>query len=273
MAEDGADGWDRVREDPAIQAVFSDLSMPNVDGFGLLERIRKAEDERINGLPVIIVTSGEGEEIRKRAHDEGATDFITKPFDSVDLAARAKAHVDARRTQTTLSRHNTGDPVTGLHNRDYFLDRLQRDQSLARRHEQPLSVIYLELPGFRELFLKIGRNTSNRVLEHLARLLRGQIRQEDTLARIGLAQFGFCLPMTDASGAEKLAERLLGRVSRTRFTLRNRVLTLSPALGVTTLGGEREIGGDKLLTEMQAMVADAVKVGGNHVVLDARDIA
>ncbi len=272
-AEDGEEGWYRVNDDPAIGVIFSDLSMPNVDGFGLLERIRSAQEERINNLPVIIVTSGEGEEIRQRAHELGATDFITKPFDSVTLLARAKAHATSRQINVELRKKATVDPVTGLHDRAYLLEQFQKDRSLAKRHQQPLSMVFLELAAFRDLFLKNGKEISYGVLCKVADLIRGQVRQEDTAARIGLAQFAFSLPMTDATGARKLAERLRIGISQTSFALRTNVVPVSPALAVAMLTADRDIGADTVIGKLESKVADAIKEGRNGVVLAYQDSA
>jgi len=93
-AEHGEDAWTHLLNDPTIQVVFTDLSMPYLDGFGLLERMRDSDDPHLQALPVIIITGkDDDEETKQAALDKGASDFITKPFDSVQLQARAKAHV------------------------------------------------------------------------------------------------------------------------------------------------------------------------------------
>src|SRR5437660_3449882 len=92
-AEDGEDGWAQIQRDASIQVVFTDLVMPGMNGYELLRDIRTAVDARIRSLPVIVVTGIEDDEVaRVRALELGATDFITKPFTTIDLLARARAH-------------------------------------------------------------------------------------------------------------------------------------------------------------------------------------
>ena len=68
--------------------------MPELDGFGLLDRIRNSEDERISNLPFIVITGNEDDEgILQRALDNGANDLITKPFQSKEIKDRAYAFV------------------------------------------------------------------------------------------------------------------------------------------------------------------------------------
>ena len=80
-AEDGQQAWDELQKNPKISAVFSDLGMPNMDGFQLLETIRSARDEALAKIPVIIITGAEETDgTKEKVLAMGATDFITKPF-------------------------------------------------------------------------------------------------------------------------------------------------------------------------------------------------
>src|SRR5689334_21967252 len=89
-ADDGVEAWTIVQNDASIDVVFADLDMPRMDGYELIELIRRATELGIHNLPVIVVTGvKEDEEARERALRVGATDFITKPFTTTDLIARA----------------------------------------------------------------------------------------------------------------------------------------------------------------------------------------
>ena len=93
-AADGEIAWNMIQEDNGYAVVMSDLSMPNLDGLGLLGKIRESDDPVTSELPVVIVTGAEDDTAAKeQALNCGASDFITKPFDSVQLVARAKAGV------------------------------------------------------------------------------------------------------------------------------------------------------------------------------------
>src|SRR5690606_2612914 len=125
----------------SIQVVFTDLSMPELDGYGLLEKIRTCDDAGIAGLPVIVVTGAENDEAaREQALRMGATDFITKPFNSTDLQARASAHADYQRERRTLEAVTTIDRLTGLGNAGFYMGRLKQDLAFAARHLHALSV-------------------------------------------------------------------------------------------------------------------------------------
>ena len=208
-ADDGGEAWAKLGGDPSIQVVFTDLNMPNVDGYDLLRRIRGSEDGSVSGLPVIVVTGAENDEAaRMRALDMGATDFITKPFTTVDLLARARAHANNQRITRRLHAQSTLDPLTGLVNLTGFLERLQQDVSFARRHLTGLSVVRLEIIDFRRLFLYHGRAVADALVLQVARLVRARIRKEDTGARVGLGGFALSLPAGDATGIAGMIDRL-----------------------------------------------------------------
>lgn len=233
-ADDGAEAWGIIEVDPAIQVVFSDIDMPRMDGFELLRAIRAAADTRVQELPVIIVTGARDDDAaRREALQLGATDFITKPFASTDLVARARAHASHQRLTRELRAQTTLDALTGLLNRAGFVQRLQQDISYARRHEQALSLLRLEIDDLRGLFLRHGKESAERLLTRVAALLRANIRTEDSAARIGLGGFALSLPAVTAEAAQGLLQRL-----------REEVLAGSP-LPLRVLGTLcSELGGD-----------------------------
>jgi DNA-binding response OmpR family regulator len=87
---DGEAGWQTLMVDPTIQAVITDIGMPHLDGYGLLERIRSAAF-RINTLPVVVISGDDEPDVRVKAKSAGATDFISKSIGNVELLARLEA--------------------------------------------------------------------------------------------------------------------------------------------------------------------------------------
>lgn len=84
-AEDGWIGWRSLKNDSQIDAVITDIQMPNLDGYTFICKIRAAEDPDLRALPVVVITSSEDEITRDRAYACGANDFILKPFNSAQL--------------------------------------------------------------------------------------------------------------------------------------------------------------------------------------------
>ncbi len=80
--------------------VLLDLMMPAPDGFAVLERLRAETDESF--LPVVVLTADTNEESKRRALEAGATDFLLKPFDHVEVALRIRNLLKSRRAHLLL---------------------------------------------------------------------------------------------------------------------------------------------------------------------------
>lgn len=211
--DDGVDAWDQIQRDPGIQVVFTDLNMPRMDGYELLRTIRGAGDAGVQGLPVIVVTGAENDEAaRMKALEQGATDFITKPFTTSDLVARARAHATYQRVTRQLQAQVTLDGLTGLANKAGFVDRLRQDLAYARRHQQALCLVRLEIEDFHRFFLHHGRDLAEALVLQIARLLRARIRKEDTAGRVGLGSFALSLPGGQEAGIAGMVARLQDEV-------------------------------------------------------------
>lgn len=233
VAEDGAQGWEILQNDSGIQVVFTDLNMPRISGYELLKLIRTSPEEGLRNLPVIVVTGAENDdEAKELALQQGATDFITKPFNTTDLKARALSHANYHRTTKTLQQVSNVDGLTGLQNKRAFLEQIGKDISFIVRHHEDITVMVVELDGFNELFLKIGRQGADSVLKQVAKVLEKSVRQEDTVARIGLARFAVCLPTSKPDGALKLAERVVKTVESFKARLRGELIVITVSIGV-----------------------------------------
>jgi CheY-like chemotaxis protein len=94
-AEDGEAGWKILQADTSIKLVITDIMMPKLDGYGLICRIRGSDTDRLQKIPIIVVTSAEDDLSRERAHACGANNFIVKPVKADDLLKRVNFHTEA----------------------------------------------------------------------------------------------------------------------------------------------------------------------------------
>ncbi len=233
VAEDGESGWAMIQQDKTIEVVFTDLNMPKMNGFQLIQTVRSSTDEGIRNLPIIVVTGAENDdEAKERALTTGATDFITKPFNSTDLKARAQSHASYQRTTKNLQKFAAKDAVTGLNNEKMFLEQLERDFSFIARHGSELALVLIEVDDFNDLFLKIGRKAADSLVQQVARVMLKNVRKEDALGRVGLARFAVSLPASDAAGAGVLAQRICKTISGFKARLKGEVLPISVSVGV-----------------------------------------
>lgn len=94
QANDGEDAWDKLLENEAVAGIFSDVSMPNLDGFGLLDRVRSSDDSHIAELPFIIITANDDDPgFSSKVTHAGGNDLITKPFKTNEIKACIQNHI------------------------------------------------------------------------------------------------------------------------------------------------------------------------------------
>ncbi len=273
-AEHGEDAWTLLTNDSSIQVVFSDISMPYLDGFGLLERIRSTEDEHLKEIPVVIVTGKEDDEASKnKALSMGATDFISKPFESVQLKARAQTHVRLERTSRKLSETEKTleieaaiDAVTGVGSKRYFMKAAGEVLAYVKRHGGELAVLRLDVDGFNSMFIKHGKDAANTLLGGIGELLLKQGREEDKVARLGLASFAYILQGTTLEGAHTLAERVRAQIEAAEFLHQTTAMRATVSVGLVQPTITKDTTVDALLEAAQAQLARAQANGGNTVV-------
>ena len=215
-AVDGENAWELLNNAGPFSLVVSDLTMPNLDGFGLLNRIRSCNLPQIKDLPVIVITgANDSEATKERATQAGATDFIGKPFDSVHLLARTQAHASAHATSQSLAANTIEledqaqtDPLTGLANEAAFMDRSFEALSYAVRHNSRLAVFRIEVDDFGDLYKQHGKGVTEAIVKSVATVLESCIRQEDLAARVGAARFSLLLPGMNTACIRNLADRI-----------------------------------------------------------------
>src|SRR4051812_16390964 len=84
-AGDGIAGWRTLSQNSRVEVVISDIEMPELDGYGMICKIRAVEDPALREIPIVVITSAEDEITRERAYACGANDFILKPFNTDQL--------------------------------------------------------------------------------------------------------------------------------------------------------------------------------------------
>ena len=94
-AHDGWDAWERMNG-TRIDLLLTDLEMPRLDGYALIERVRR--DEKFTTLPIIVLTSRTGETNKKRADEAGADRFVTKPVNKRVILKQVKELLKASRS-------------------------------------------------------------------------------------------------------------------------------------------------------------------------------
>ena len=123
------------------------------------------------------------------------------------------------------------DLLTGLPNRRLFLDRLKQEVKHAKRSSLPLTLLFMDLDGFKEVNDSLGHEVGDRLLCDVAERLTACVREEDTVARLGGDEFTIILTgAKQRKDIEVVAQGIIDKIAMP-FHITNRVIHLSVSIG------------------------------------------
>ncbi len=164
-----------------------------------------------------------------------------------------------------LKRLSVTDNLTGLANHRFFHERLHYEFVRARRYDEPLSGIMIDVDYFKAVNDTYGHLTGDRVLRSLAEIIKAATRSSDLVARYGGEEFWVLLPNTPLAGAMQCAENVRRRVEAARITAGiHQGLQVTISAGVTALLPDVADEED-LLRRVDAALLDAKRGGRNAV--------
>ncbi|OBS09240.1 diguanylate cyclase response regulator [Acidihalobacter prosperus] len=276
-ANDGDAAWDIISSDASIQVVFTDLMMPSLNGFQLLRLIRESVHPRINQLPVVIITGhSDDERMQHRAMHLGATDFITKPFDSLQLRARARSYVHLDQTTRKLQRatkalelESTIDPLTGLANRQYLMKHGPELLSFAIRHATAISLLRINIDRFDVLERKKGEGVAEKVMVNISRIIASCVRSEDTVARIGRADFAVLMLGAGAASARGTAEKIHQIMRKTGYRSGQTRFRMTVSEGLVTPALTESLQFEEVLKVAESRLMRGMREGGDQLIFEA----
>jgi PleD family two-component response regulator len=266
---------------PAIDIALVDIVMPEMDGVELCARIRN--DPRYSDLPIIMLTSLDDMTSLNNAFLAGATDYVTKPVNRMELVARVrsalrlKAELDrrqARERELLAFLSSWGDrrasvwidQATGL-----FVGEIAEAYLTAAsgyEKEEALSIIAVTLDRLELYRSAHGEDAVREVLGQVAHAVRRLAANIGVVAAAyGNGMIIMVAPETGADAARQLGEALLAMISKLRLPNAESTTAERVTASVATVTGKMKRGIDRvhLLTQAIARVEDAAGAGGNRV--------
>lgn len=172
-------------------------------------RLRSAASVPIvrNGASVGVLYLGARE---ARAFDEEILSLLTRMTRNLAFALQAyEQETERRRAEERVRYLATHDPLTGLPNRALFGELLEQALSEARRSDEVIGVMFVDLDNFKEVNDSLGHAAGDELLERLAQRLSGALRESDVLARLGGDEFVVLLKqLRQPRNAARVAEKL-----------------------------------------------------------------
>ena len=176
-----------------------------------------------------------------------------------DLVLKVERAHEQLRVQSTI------DHLTGIFNRRYFMDRLREEIDRAQRYNTPFAVAFIDVDNFKRINDEHGHLNGDEILRQLTSTCAKQVREIDTLARIGGEEFALLLPQTTPEDAERLVERLRASVAATRAKVADGWLDITVSIGLTSSSREvLDVNG--ILRLADEALYDAKRQGKNRLV-------
>lgn len=217
-----------VAEKTRPTVILQDLVMPGVDGLMLVRQYR-ANPITAN-IPIIVLSTREDAEIKRDAFTAGVNDYLVKLPETIEMIARIRYHSRAysnylqkkaayralresqqqlQKTNFELQRLSNTDGLTGIANRRYFDDYLAAEWKRARRDQQELSLLLIDVDNFKLYNDTYGHVDGDMVLKKVAASMEASaMRPADLCARFGGEEFVVILPGTGIEGAVVSSQKI-----------------------------------------------------------------
>lgn len=221
---DGAEAM-TVLAGTAYDVVITDLAISGADGLAVA-----AETRRLNSETQVVIITGQGsKDTILRALRQGVSDYIEKPFDLELLLLTVEKALEKTLILRELVQLARTDGLTGLFNQRYFYSVLEQEINRARRQNRALSLLLVDVDGFKRYNDCFGHLAGDAALARIAACLKNACRREiDTAYRYGGDEFVLVLPEAGHATAAGIAARV-------RSLLVDEGISLTVSIGVAEL--------------------------------------
>jgi diguanylate cyclase (GGDEF)-like protein len=157
------------------------------------------------------------------------------------------------------------DALTGIHNKRFLLEFLDRELARSARHQRPLALVIFDLDRFKAINDQLGHLGGDYTLRELVNCVKEAIRREELLARYGGEEFAIVLPETNCEGAAELAERVRRLVEEHPFQYEDHPYHITISLGVYATEGDQSLTPTELIRQADHNLFLAKNSGRNRV--------
>jgi diguanylate cyclase (GGDEF)-like protein len=236
--------------------ILLDVRMPEMDGYEVCQRLKA--DPTTASIPVMFLSALDEVNYKIKAFELGGSDYITKPFQAVEVLARTRNQLLMKAATDTVQQLNTQleqkvqlrtqqlqvanarlanlayhDPLTQLPNRARLNQCLaEAIQSAQQDENHRFALLFLDLDRFKLINDSFGHAAGDALLVEIGRRLSGCIGQNDVLARFGGDEFVVLLrDVPDRQGAETMAQTMMAAISPS-FYLKEGEVFVSASIGI-----------------------------------------
>ena len=265
---DGEAAWQVLVLDHSIALVICSLSLPVLDGNGLLDRVRSSRLARLAQMPMLMI-AGDNDEAIERAKAHGASDFISRGTGGAELLARIDSQLKLVQAQHQLKENleqNVQNPETGLFTRKYVELQAVQAMSHAMRHNNEVSAMVMSFDNIGALREEHGVDVAKQLQQRFISMLSSKIRKEDSLGHYAGSQLVVISPGTPAAACESFGNRLREAIRTANIAVHGQRLNLSVSVGVSNSPADAVVSGGALIELAGSRLTMAQQAGGNQVI-------
>jgi diguanylate cyclase (GGDEF)-like protein len=249
--------------------IILDIVMPQMDGYEVIAALKKSVSTR--KIPVVFVTGLSSSQDEKKGLAMGGADYISKPFNDEVVKLRVNNQIRLINYIKTIERMSRIDQLTGMHNRRSFDERLFSEWKRAKRENNEISILIMDIDHFKRCNDTYGHLDGDVVIQKVADAIRDTLmRSADFSARWGGEEFIALLPNTDSAGAFFIAEKIRKDVEDMEINFSNGESTkVTLSIGMCTMTPDADTSVDDLLRHADSALYFA-KNGGRNMVWVAK---
>lgn len=240
-ALNGEEAWETLLIDPNIRVVITDLSMPRLDGYGLLKRIRSSEISRIRTLPVVVVSGSDEQTERDRAKAAGANDLITKGIETAQLLSRldvlaklVNTQREFERSLEVLASNVSSSAHVPLAPPEALRDHASKSMALALGGRKNFVVLNVMVGLRHGEFDGQAMVPPPGVIRAIGQLLQRTIRQTDRVSQTSEAEFTLTTGSIHFDSARNFAQRICRAISNANM-VRDEHMSFIASCGMVSL--------------------------------------
>jgi diguanylate cyclase (GGDEF)-like protein len=158
------------------------------------------------------------------------------------------------------------DMLTGINNRRHFVDESQKAIERARRYNEPLSLIMIDIDYFKRINDNYGHACGDKVIQEVALLIKSNFRSTDVIGRLGGEEFAITMLKSNKDEAYLKAEELRLMVEQMQFDFNNSALHISISVGITQLHNNNDLSLDDLINQADKAMYQAKELGRNTII-------
>lgn len=267
--------------------ILQDLVMPDSDGMTLLRFYKANHDTR--DIPVIVLSSKEEAATKSEAFSYGASDYLVKLPEAIELIARIRSHAknyimqkerdsaffalrelkkQLEASNKQLQKLSMLDGLTGIANRRHFDEQLEAELENARSSQTPISLVLVDIDFFKDFNDNYGHQMGDECLKRVAGLLAKSCQNPtDMAARYGGEEFVMLLPGTSEENAHSVASRFQQALGQSCIEHSHSGVAdcVTVSMGISTFDRGNDYDAKQLIENADKALYKAKETGRNRI--------